>query len=315
MPGKTLAVLALTGLALQAHAQEFETDDDPGIRIAPAKTLSFFGEAHADAWFNADNNGRGGGEVGTYSATTKVTMLVPIDDQTDTIFSIGQTSTGYNFTGFGGFGGGRTDPIDFALKTEITGRIIHALDENWSFFGGAQAAFTGEPGADFDDALTFGGLGGVRYQVHEDLTIGVAIAVKTRLEDDALVFPVPVVEWQIDDYWHLHLGGDTSSGDPGAELTYELNDEWDLGVSVTVRSESYRLEDDNSDLPDGVFEDVAVPVMFIASWSDSPRFNITGRIGTVWYRELELRDTNGVQRGEAQLNPNFAVGISGEYRF
>jgi len=55
--------------------------------------------------------------------------------------------------------------------------------------------------------------------------------------------------------------------------------------------------------------------MFVATWSPEPRFSISGRVGAVVYREFELRNSSGNTLSDAKIDPTFAFGISGEYRF
>ncbi len=50
----------------------------------------------------------------------------------------------------------------------------------------------------------------------------------------------------------------SGAGRPGAEITYHLNDAR-VGGSITFDYKRFRLEEDNNQLPDGVFEDWSIP--------------------------------------------------------
>jgi hypothetical protein len=315
MSGKLLSVLLLSGLAAPCSAQAFGDNADAGIEIAPAKKISFFANGHTTASFEGRTSSRQGGMVSTFSLDTSVTAAIPIDDATDMTVTVGQSSTAYDFTGFNSFGVARRDPIDFGLETGISATANHSFDREWTLFGGANISSNGEIGADFEDTLVFGGFFGLMHHFHADLSIGVAVVGVTQLEDDANLLPLPTVMWNIDDYWRLNIGGNTTTGNPGAEITHELNDDWDVGAILTLDNKQFRLEDDNSALPDGVIEDFSVPLMFVATWSPEPRFSISGSVGAVVYRDFELRDTNGNSISDAIIDPTFGFGLSGKIHF
>ncbi|PHQ78223.1 MAG: hypothetical protein COB69_09960 [Phycisphaera sp.] len=315
MSGKLLSVLLLSGLAAPCAAQAFGDDADAGIEIAPAKRVSFFATGHADISSEGRTSSRQGGKVSTYSLDARITAEIPIDDQTDMSVSFAQHSTAYDFSGFNSFGFGRSDPINFGSRSTLSADASHSIDRNWTLFGGASLGSSGEVGAEFGDTLTFGGFFGIMHHIHADLSIGFALAGFTRLEDDATIFPIPTIRWNIDDYWTLTAGGDTSSRNPGIELSHELNDDWDVGLNASIDYKQFRLEDDNSAVPGGVIEDYSIPLMFVATWSPEPRFSISGRVGAVVYREFELRNSSGNTLSDAKIDPTFAFGISGEYRF
>lgn len=315
MSARALSVLLLAGLAQPALAQSFGDDEDTGIEIAPEKQIRFFANASADSSTGGRSRGRFGGQLDSYSLDASVTAAIPVDESTDATLTLGQTSTAYLFDSFGSFGGGRNDPIDYGLRYGLSGTITHAIDREWMAFGGAAVNSTGEVGADFDETLTFGGYAGLMYHVHEDLSVGVALGGFSQLEDDFSFFPVPTLHWQIDDYWRLVVGGGTTTGQPGAEITYHLNDAWEVGLSATYDRKQFRLEDDNDDVPGGVFEDVSVPIALLVTWQPEPNLKVSGSIGSMVYREVNLQSDTGDGQGEAAISPSFLVGIYAEYSF
>lgn len=316
MSVKAIAALLLAGLpAASALTQSFGDPEDAGVEIAPEKQVRFFATSNADVIAGGRSRGRFSGHVTSGSIDAGINALIPVDESTDATLSITQTSTGYDFSSFGSFGGGRTDPIDYGLKVALSGTVTHAIDRDWSIFAGASINSEGEVGADFDETLTYGGYVGVSYRVHEDLLLGLALGGFSELEDDFNFFPIPTLNWQIDDYWRLVVGRAPTVGQPGAEIAYEINDAWSVGASLTYDFRQFRLEDDNSNVPGGVLEDASVPLYLIATWSPEPKLRVSGRIGSVIYREIDLRTQNGNSSGDAVIDPTFAVGLSLEYAF
>lgn len=315
MSARALSVLLLAGLAAPALSQSFGDEDDVGVEIAPEKEIGYFVKASADSATGGRSRGRFGGKVNSFSFDSSITAAIPVNESTDATLTLDQTSTAYEFDSFGSFGGGRTDPIDFGLRYGIGATVNHSLDSDWTTFAGASLNSTGEIGADFDDSITFGGYLGLMYHVHEDLSVGLALGGFTQLEDEFAFFPVPTVRWQIDDYWRLVVGGNTTSGRPGAEITYHLNEAWEVGLGISYDRKQFRLEDDNDDAPGGVFEDSSVPVMFLASWKPEPNLRVSGIIGSVVYREMKIQSESGDGQGDAAISPSFLIGVFAEYRF
>ena len=315
MSARALSVLLLAGLAAPALSQSFGDEDDLGVEIAPEKEIRFFARGSAESSTGGRSRGRFGGKFDSYSLDTSITAAIPVNETTDATLTLGQTSTAYEFDSFGSFGGGRTDPIDFGLLYGISGTVNHVIDSEWMLFGGANLRSSGEIGADFDETITFGGYVGLMYHIHEDLSVGMALGGFSQLEDEFTFFPVPTMRWQIDDYWRPVVGGNTTTGHPGAEMTYHINETWEVGVAAAYDRKQFRLEDDNDDAPGGVFEDSGVPVMFLTSWSPEPNWRVTGAIGSTVYRELKIRSSTGDGQGEATISPSFLIGVFAEYRF
>ncbi len=316
MSVKAISVLLLAGLAAPAFSQSFGDEDDVGIEIAPEKRISFFAKGHVDGYSEGQSRGPRGGKLSSLTLETAVTAAIPIDEQNDMTVSLGQTSTGYDFNDFRAFGtSSPIDIIDYGLDLSLSATATHQIDKEWALFGGASIHSEGEIGADFGDTLTFGGFFGLMHHFHEDLSVGLAVGAFSQLEDDVTVFPVPTVRWQIDDYWRLVAGATPTRNQPGVEITYHLNETWEVGASITYDHKQFRLDEEDDTLPDGVIEDAAVPVMFITTWSPEPNFSVSGRIGSVVYRKVNLRNTDGDGVGEATISPSFALGISAEYRF
>ncbi len=313
---KALSVLLLAGLAAPALAQSFGDENDVGIQIAPEKQIRFFATGNADAYTPGQTRGPRGGKLSSLTLETTIVGAIPVDEQTDMTVSLGQASTAYDFDNFRAFGtASGVDPIDLGLGLNLGVTATHSFDKQWSLFGGAAVRSSGEVGADIDDTLTFGGFFGLMHHFHEDLSVGIAIAAFSQLEDSANIFPVPTVRWQIDDYWRFTAGNTPTSGQPGVEITYHLNEAWEVGASATYDAKQFRFEDDNSTLPAGVLEDSGIPVMFITTWSPEPNFRVSGRVGSVVYREIDLRNSSGTGVGRATMEPAFAMGVSAEFEF
>ena len=317
-----LPFVLLAGLALPAAAQGFTEDTidtgtqpNTGPTIAPARQISFFASAYTDLYIPARAKGSNGGDLDSYSLGAQITADIPIGDRSQLSIRVDQTSTGYGFDSFTAFGPFASEPIDFGLDSGISAVFARTLENNWTLSGGARVNFAGETSADFGDSLIFGGFFGAKYRYSDALSVGFILGVFSQLEDDPVVVPLPIVEWQIDTYWRLDAGFVDSSGRPGVALTNQLDDQWSIGASISTDFKQFRLENSNSAAPGGTFSDLTVPIMFVTKWKPEPNITITGQVGTMIYRKVELQTSSGSRIGNSELKPTLGFGLGAEISF
>ncbi|HED53424.1 MAG TPA: hypothetical protein ENJ00_04395 [Phycisphaerales bacterium] len=317
-----LPTLLVAGLAMPAAAQGFADDTidtgatrDAGPAIAPARQTSFFASGYADLYIPARAKGSNGGDLDSYSFGAQITADIPIGDRNQLSLRLDQTSTGYGFDSFTAFGPFSSEPIDFGLDTGLTAIFSRALENQWTLSAGARVSFAGEIGSDVGDSLIYGAFLGAKYRYSEALSLGFILGVFSQLEDDLVVVPLPVVEWQIDTYWRLDAGFVDSSGRPGVRVTNQLDDQWSIGASATTGFKQFRLEDDNSAAPGGTFSDFTIPLMFVATYKPETNITFTGQVGTMLYREVELQTSGGSRIGNTELKPTLGFGLGAEISF
>lgn len=316
MSVKALSVLLLAGLAAPALSQSFGETDDVGIEIAPEKEIRFFATGNAKGYTPTTTRGPDSGKLSSFSIDTFINADIPIDEDTDLTVSFGQTSTTYDFENYRSFNTfAPVDPMNYGIRVTLDARFTHDFADQWSIFGGGNLNSTGEVGAELEKTITFGGFFGVMHHFHEDLSAGIALAGFSKLEDDFAFFPIPTVRWQIDDYWRLDAGYTPTDGKPGVEITYHIDENWEVGGSLTYDFKQYRLENDNSILPGGAMQDEGFPLMFITTWKPEPNFKLSGLMGVMAYREIKLRTSSEGGAGRSTIEPSFGVGVSAEFTF
>jgi len=189
------------------------------------------------------------------------------------------------------------------------------MDQHWAATAGPVVEFTGETGADFGDAIQWGGLAALRYSFDRDHTLGVGLLVITQLEDDPLFLPVPLVDWKLGDGWRIsNVRGPEADPFAGLELIRELSDEWELAAGAAYVTRRFRLNDDGP-VPEGVGNDSGVPIFARLSWRPHPLVRLDLVAGASVLNRLTLDDSNGNRVTASDADPAPLLGIFGSIRF
>ncbi len=184
-----------------------------------------------------------------------------------------------------------------------------SLNANTSWFVGGGIGFSGETHADFGDSFDWLAMGGVQYKQSDTLSLGIGVAVKSRLEDDVLVIPLPRISWQISDQWSLN------SQRAGVKLSYKHSDALSYGLWGEYRSDSFRLDNTHAAAPEGMGTHRRFPVAMFAQYTPSDRVSIEGSVGAALGGELEFLDTNGNDVSKQNIDPGVFGSISLSFRF
>jgi hypothetical protein len=241
----------------------------------------------------------GPGKSSVSRAGTNFGLGLPVGSASTLDFDISSELSWYDWKDATGFVAGKTEPVRETYDTTFSGRLATQLGDRWFGFAGIEINASAEWGADFGDALTYGGALGATYQVSDLFSIGAALSASTRLEDDARFIPVPVFDWKITDQWRLG----TSAG-RSLRLSYAPVEQWLVFADVGFENSEYRLDDDGAS-PEGVFRDTRVPVSLGVAWVPSRRVTISVLGGYNVYREFVLDDKDGnrVQKDKSKPSP------------
>lgn len=254
-----------------------------------------------------------GGDVSVFRAGGKIGLGISLSPTMRAQFGFGTEQSFYDFSNGAMLVSGVPDPWDDVHAYDITAQISAPLNGAWSAFLGGEINSSAESGADFGDSLTYGGIGGVRYRVSDSLTVGIGVAVSSRLEDDTRIIPLPMIDWQIDEYWSFGSWEAEGQG-AGYALRYQPSEELTLGVGAAYVPREFRLDEDGP-VPEGVGRDNAVPVMVFAQWAPDPGVSFRADIGADVYRKLEVLNSAGNSIGEDEVNTAFTFGLSATFRF
>jgi len=200
---------------------------------------------------------------------------------------------------------------------QITGLALAGwkLDERWSLQGGGLIRAAGESGAEFDDAVTAGGLLGFGYRASDDLQLGLLLGAVTQIEDPAALLLVPQVDWRFVDRWKLHLGltGLAYTG-IGPELSFAPSESWEVALGASYQKRRYRL-DDHSRIDDGVGQETTAPIYTRVQWRPHAHFLVDLFAGVSVGGQLRLENRNGDKLQTSGYDPAPILGLNGQFVF
>lgn len=228
-------------------------------------------------------------------------------------FSVGGGKSNYEFSDTTGFGGG--DPWNKIEEACVSVTWRFGIGETGSFILIPTARFYGETGASSGDSTTYGLYAAAAWRINEDLTIGPGFGVFSRLEDGSRIFPLLAIDWDISERWNLSTGrGLAASQGAGLTLSYELNEDWSLGIGGRYEDIEFRL-DDEGPAAGGVGRDESFPLVFLATLEPNPKLNFSVIAGIELNGTLKLKDAMGDVVEESSYDPAALFGATFEVRF
>jgi len=200
-----------------------------------------------------------------------------------------------------------TTHVDAGLQWQAT--------RQWQVFGGGQARWAAEEGASLGDGFEGGGMIGAAYAFSREFVLGGGVGVRSRIEDDLLIYPVIVLDWQISE--RLKLSTNITTGwanQSGAELVYTMDDGIDIGVAAVFDYQRFRLGDD-APTPGGVGTTEALPVTAFIDITVCPTASLRAFVGATVYGRLKSTTAGGNDVWASDHDPAPVLGIQGTIRF
>lgn len=196
------------------------------------------------------------------------------------------------------------DVTILTLSSTYTGQL--ASGNHW-FVGGAVSS-SRESGAEFDDSLSGMVFGGYRHKVSDTLELGFGVAVKSQLEDDTLVIPLPQIHFDMGGGWTL------SSERAGLKLMYKASDSLSMGVTGEYESRSFRLDTSNM-ISGGAASESRFPIAFQVDFKPNKSVMLSGRVGASLGSEIEFFNSAGNSVQTREFDNAVFFGVSGTIFF
>lgn len=254
-----------------------------------------------------------GGDFNTTRLTVQAGAGYSWDPQTNVSFSLGYSYGGYDFSGNAGLSS--LNPWEDIYTISIGVPMRFGITNNWTAFIIPSLRSTGESGAEFDETLTGGALGGLSYRLNDKLTIGPGIGIFSQLEDSATIIPILLINWKINDEWSLDTGrGMGATLGPGLTLNYQPNQKWRFGVGGRYEKLRFRLDKDGA-IAGGIGEDSSVPLFINGTYNFNSKTNISFVGGVETGGELKLEDRDGRTIREESYDTGVFLGLTFSARF
>lgn len=132
-----------------------------------------------------------------------------------------------------------TDPFE-DTRTESLVASFAGVGDDLLWFAGVSGHFGREQGENLSDSFYAKARGGLLWQVGTNFHLGIALYLRTFLEDDVALIPLPAIEWRPSKEVRV---GIVRSTDPGIGLFYRLSERAEAYVSAHFPLRQYRLAD------------------------------------------------------------------------
>jgi hypothetical protein len=241
----------------------------------------------------------GGGDVSISNYAAGVGGEKPLSDKAGLAIRVSYDREEYNFSNAKGFL--VQNPWTQINRLGLSMRLRYTLTDQWSIGGGPVVQHAGENGARFGDSLMYGGIVSAMYRANPNLTIGFGAGVFFGLEETR-VFPSLIVSWRITD--RLRLGNSYrlgATGPAGLELSYKLDDNWEVAAGGGHQSSRFRLDKDGA-TPGGVGENRSWPVYARLSRKLGSVFHLDLQGGAALGGKLKLQNSSGNDIGSIDYN-------------
>lgn len=231
-----------------------------------------------------------GGNVSAFRTFFDINSKIPLDDSLSIGLNFGYHYADYNFADPASFAGG--SPWDKVHILKFGASLSYDLTPGWSLFVAPSVQISREDGADWGNAIGYGGVLSLTRDFGSDLSLGVGVAAFSQLEE-LTAFPIVAVNWRITD--RLRLANPFRSGPAGPaglELSYKIGSDWDLAAGAAYRSERFRLK--NSGLfPSCIGESRLIPAWARISRSAGSNFQLDFYAGAMFGGAVSIDDSTG----------------------
>lgn len=336
---KRLGMLVTMAMALSASAQP--ATDEPTPTSQPDEVLTeveqqpaagragpnplaprFSFRTRLGSMFDADIDGSPS-TISRLDAVGEFDLVVPMDERLSLTFGLSAGVADYDFDGPSALAlGAPVDPWDRILSNGVSFGFRYAYSQREFVFGSVNINSDGETDSDFEDTITGGLVGGYAYAFDENLTLGFGAIAQTRLEDDPIFIPFPVVFWKppVGEERRWSVGVGSAAGGPtnaaGFLVSYEATDTLSLstGIGLTGIAGDFRL-DDSGTAPGGVGRESSVPVILGLEWKPARGLSVSGYAGMTLLHEFEVLDQAGNSLIKRDADPAPVVGVSISVKF
>lgn len=255
------------------------------------------------------------------------------NDRTYVTLMFGGEYVNYNFEEDAGLPIGSIPPLGAASEVSAALLVNRVLNDSWTITGGGFISAAWEDGADLNDALTGGGLGGFQYRINPNLSLGLGLVVANQLEGSMRVLPVPLIDahYSISSQWDF-----SASTLEGAALTFSPADQdvWRIRFGLNWEYSEYRLDDGDphtvvvgggsgpgtttfvqGTAPDGVLSELRVPISAMLQWDFAQGWTAELGVETNVVHEFDVEDLNGehIANQNFGMSPVFRFGVRGTF--
>ena len=196
--------------------------------------------------------------------------------------------------------------VGFRFAQQISPQlgVFIAPELEWSYESGASAS----------DAKNYGAVFGATQFFSPTLVLGIGAGIFRQI-DKTRVFPLLIVNWQIDEHWRVSNPFQAGpAGGAGLEIVRALGGQWELAAGASVRDYRFRLRDDGP-APNGIGRNQGVPVFARLTRQLGPRGHLDLYAGAVTAGKLRVLDSGGATLSSSNYRPAPLLAASATLSF
>lgn len=295
-----LSAVCMLGPVALAQTKALEPENDQTAAEAPVFSFSLTPASRVQ--FPAD---LGDAQVGVFRSSTELGVFAPLSERLSAALSLKFESSRYSWKDFDRVLPGVDRPMRDGAMLMFSPTLSYDIDEKWTFTGGGLLMFAAADGADWGDAATYGGFAVAKHKFSDSFSLSGGLIASSRLEEDALVFPLINFEWQVDDRWRLETTG------LGIRGSYKASDTLTAFADVGYEFREYRLKNNlGGGLGGGVFRDNAAIAGLGVQWKPAERWTLEATAGLVFGGDARFDDANGNRIRKIDSDAAPFVGLS-----
>ena len=185
-------------------------------------------------------------------------------------------------------------------------------NDQWSILVAPIVRLNIEGGAKMKDGVTGGGIVGFNYNYSPTLSLGLLIGALDQIEDDALIAPIPVINWKFAEAWMLRTGVSNlgAQNGLGAEIGWHWTPKVELAGGVQFQRRRFRLNTNEQ-----VGQETRIPIYAKLSFAMTPRGQLELYTGVAAGGELRLENKHGKKIREKDYDATGMVGAQLNFVF
>ena len=299
-----LAVGGMTGIAGLALAQAPATNQATDVENDETKPMF---RVSGGAIQQFDTGLDRGGTFNMTRLATGLAFRYPISDSITLTHGLGYEYDAYHFSRKTGEPWNDTNLIGYSMVFGI------GLSREFDLFVGPMAGFAAESGADWGNALQYGGSAGFHWKPSRDLSLGTGLAVVKPIEQDVRVVPFLLVDWKITPELALRNSRSIPALRSGAgmELAWRFVPKWEVAAGAVYQRRRFRLNEDGP-VPDGIGQNTSLPAYVSLNWRPDDSWTLGLNAGVIFGGELRLDNSGGheISKTNYDAAPFVGAGVS-----
>jgi hypothetical protein len=201
----------------------------------------------------------------------------------------------------------------------IRANVFFHLDftNDITIYGGPILEVAAESGADWGDALKWGGFGAVVVRGSDDFVIGVGLYGMSQLEGEYRLWPTLILNWEITDGLRL-----TSAPMPaftvnrtGWEVIWDIDRTIHLAVGASYEWQRFRLDEGGGSVPDGIGRISQWPIWLRLGLGEASGFQVNVFGGFMLEGNLKVSSSSNNPLSQQDFDPDPFLAITGSLVF